>query len=377
MTAQPTRVAHILGSLEYAGLQRTVLALIRQLPAYAHTVIVNSSNRGPMHEEFSSVSQVIPCSYKRGSLVDGARYLPRLVTTLRECETQVVLAHLFGNHALVSLAGWRAGVSAIYGVSANDPVHYAGSRWQPMALAQLARPFCRGEIAVSNSVARVLRSALLLPARRVHVVPNGLAVEEISARADAGRIGTIDAAFDHHLLMVAWIARAKDHETAIRALAALRRRGLSVCLRFAGGAYRQARQVRLEELAATLGVSGAVQFLGIRDDIPELMGASDVVVHATHSEGLPITILEAFAARTPVVASDIPACREALDGGQCGLLVPPRDHVAMADAIELLLRNPGRGLALADQAFNRVQEHYHTKHMAAGYAKLIEAAVAS
>src|SRR5262245_47124945 len=149
MPSRPIRVAHILGSLEYAGLQRTVLALIRQLPAYSHTVIVNSGDRGPMYAEFASVSQVIQCTYNRGSLADGARYLPRLAATLRECDPEVVLAHLFGNHALVSLAGWRAGVPATYGVAANDPVHYVGSRWQPMALAQLARPFCRGEIAVS------------------------------------------------------------------------------------------------------------------------------------------------------------------------------------------------------------------------------------
>jgi hypothetical protein len=97
------------------------------------------------------------------------------------------------------------------------------------------------------------------------------------------------------MLMVAWIAPPRITRPPSRALAELRRRGLNVCLRFAGGAYRQARQAHLEDFAETLGVSGAVQFLGIRDDIPELMGASDVVVHATHSEGLPITILEAFA----------------------------------------------------------------------------------
>jgi glycosyltransferase involved in cell wall biosynthesis len=175
--------------------------------------------------------------------------------------------------------------------------------------------------------------------------------------------------------MVAWITRAKDHETAIRAVALLRQRGHPVHLGFAGGARRQDRQTRLESLAHSLGVSEAVTFLGVRDDVPDLMGASDVVIHATHSEGLPGTILEAFASRTAVVASDVPACREVLDNGRYGLLVPPRDPRALADAVESLLINVDLRRSFVDAAFSRVRDHYHSKRMAAGYAALIEAAV--
>ena len=307
-------------------------------------------------------------------MLGGLRHVPRLAAALREFSPDVVIAHLFGNHALVSLAGRMAGVPAIYGVSANDPVHYAGSRWQPLLLAQLARPFCRGEIAVSGTVGAVLRDALLLPSRRVHVVPNGCAVEVIAARAGAGRDGRGSREEGHRLLMVAWVARAKDHETAIRAVAVLRQRGHNVRLDVAGGAYRQARLNALQDLAHTLGVSDAVKFLGVRDDIPELIGASDILVHATHSEGLPITILEALASRTPVVASDIPACREVLDDGRCGILVPPRDPVGLANAVESLLKDDARRRELVDAAFERVYVQYHVHRMASGYAALIESA---
>lgn len=373
MQKHKTRVAHILGNLTLAGLHPRVLSLVRELPAYSHSIIFNSGNSGPLYDAFADKCEMVQCTYPRGSLLGGLRYVPRLAASLRKLAPDVVVAHLFGNHALVSLAARMAGVPVTFGVSANDPVYFAKSRWQPLLLAQFARPFCRGEIAVSEAVGAVLRDALLLPAHRVHVVTNGCAVEAIATRADTGRSRVRDNT-RARLLMVAWLTGAKDHATAIRAVAALRARGLDIRLDFAGGVYRQARQDALQELAHALGVSDVVTFLGIRDDIPELLGASDVLIHSTHSEGFGLSVIEGFASRTPVVATDIPACREVLDHGRCGILVPPRDPESMANAIETLLTNQRMREELVQAAYLRVQERYHTRRMAAGYAALIDAA---
>ena len=377
MQKHKTRVAHILGNLTLAGLHPRVLSLVRELPAYSHSIVFNSGNSGPLYDSFADMCEMVQCRYPRGSVLGGLRYVPRLAAALRKLAPDVVIAHLFGNHALVSLAARMAGVPVTFGVSANDPVHFAKSRWQPLLLAQFARPFCRGEIAVSEGVGAVLRDALLLPAHRVHVVTNGCAVEAIAARADTGRSRARDRTTAHRLLMVAWLTGAKDHETAIRAVASLRKRGHNIRLDFAGGVYRQARQDALQELAHTLGVSDVVAFLGIREDIPELLGASDVLIHSTHSEGFSLSVIEAFASRTPVVATDIPACREALDHGRCGILVPPRDPESMANAVETLLTNQRVREELVEAAYRRVQERYHTRRMAAGYAALIDAATGS
>src|SRR5688572_9016792 len=198
MTAQPIRVAHVLGDSHYAGVQKVVLALVRELPQYEHTVIVNSTNQGTQHESFAAACQTIHVHFPRGSFVGGIRFVSRLARAFREAKPDVVLAHLFGNHALVAVAARMAGVPATFGVAANDPVHYAGSRWQPLLLAQFARLFCRGEIAVSGAVGSILREQLLLPAKRVHVVPNGCDVEEISSRPEAGRDSRVhDGAAGH------------------------------------------------------------------------------------------------------------------------------------------------------------------------------------
>jgi len=83
-----------------------------------------------------------------------------------------------------------------------------------------------------------------------------------------------------------------------------------------------------------------------------------------------MVVVEAMAAGVPVIATDIPACREVLDGGRCGLLVPPGDSTALAEAILQILDDEALRTRLVQAASERVRTHYHVKRMAAGYAEL-------
>jgi glycosyltransferase involved in cell wall biosynthesis len=82
--------------------------------------------------------------------------------------------------------------------------------------------------------------------------------------------------------------------------------------------------------------------LGHREDVPRLLRAADVFVLPTYREGLPRSVIEAMAAGLPVIASDIPACRELVRAGETGLLVPPRDASALQGAISSLLNDAAR-----------------------------------
>jgi glycosyltransferase involved in cell wall biosynthesis len=85
---------------------------------------------------------------------------------------------------------------------------------------------------------------------------------------------------------------------------------------------------------------GAVRYLGIRGDVRDLMAVADVVVLPSYREGIPRVLIEAAAMGRPLVATDVPGCREVVRNGVNGLLVPARDAVALAEAIESLLKNP-------------------------------------
>lgn len=131
--------------------------------------------------------------------------------------------------------------------------------------------------------------------------------------------------------MVATLERHKDHATLLRAIPEIRRAIQNFRLLLAGdGALRQ----ELEQLAADLGVADAVEFLGVRPDVPELLGHADIfILSTTPQEGLGSVLLEALAAGLPVLASDVPACRELLQDGKYGTLLPAGNPQALAAAV--------------------------------------------
>ena len=84
-----------------------------------------------------------------------------------------------------------------------------------------------------------------------------------------------------------------------------------------------------------------IRFLGLRDDIAALYAAMDLYALASRREGWPRSAMEAAAMRLPIVATDIRGCRQVVEHGVTGILVPARDAEALADAIESLARDPG------------------------------------
>ena len=95
---------------------------------------------------------------------------------------------------------------------------------------------------------------------------------------------------------------------------------------------------------------GIVQWLGHVDDMPVLFAGVDMVVLPSYREGLPKGLIEAAACGLPLVATDVPGCREVVRDGVDGLLVPVRNAVALAEAIARLHDDPALAAQLGDAA---------------------------
>ncbi|WP_152089830.1 glycosyltransferase family 4 protein [Azospira sp. I09] len=103
---------------------------------------------------------------------------------------------------------------------------------------------------------------------------------------------------------------------------------------------------------------GVVEVLGYRSDIPDLYAKSNIVVLPSYREGLPKALIEAAACGRAVVTTDVPGCRDAIEPEATGLLVPVRDALALADAIQSLIEDQDRrkqmgasGRVLAEREF--------------------------
>ncbi|HEX6570281.1 MAG TPA: glycosyltransferase [Acidimicrobiales bacterium] len=106
-----------------------------------------------------------------------------------------------------------------------------------------------------------------------------------------------------------------------------------------------------------------VRFLGMRDDVDRLYGAMDLFVLPSWREGFPRAAMEAAASGLPVIATDVRGCRQVVDDGVTGLLVPLRDAGALADAIRALGDDPDRRLRMGEAADERARERFDERQV--------------
>ncbi|OZI38786.1 glycosyltransferase family 1 protein [Bordetella genomosp. 5] len=147
-------------------------------------------------------------------------------------------------------------------------------------------------------------------------------------------------------LMVARLLRDKGVFEFVEAARLLREQGLPVRLRLAGGIDPgNPASVTPEELQRWRD-EGLVEVLGERRDVADLYAASHIAVLPSYREGLPKSLIEAAACGRAVVTTDVPGCRDAIEPGETGLLVPPKNATALAGAIAALAVDPTRRQAL-------------------------------
>ena len=182
-------------------------------------------------------------------------------------------------------------------------------------------------ICVSDKVKETLAEYLKneKSSNKISVIRNGI---------DLGRfenIGLKDPSKEKIILMVGAFRKQKDQPTLIKAVSILPE---EYRLWLAGG-WRGREEC--EELCRTLNIAERVEFLGERDDIPDLLGKSDIAVLSTHYEGMPLSAIEAMAAGRPLIASDVDGVREIVK--DAGILFKEGDYKNLARKIKELGEN--------------------------------------
>ncbi|MCZ8133020.1 MAG: glycosyltransferase family 4 protein [Steroidobacteraceae bacterium] len=206
---------------------------------------------------------------------------------------------------------------------------------------------------------------------RVRVIPNGVPVPERAA-AVAAHPG-LDSGVVPVVGFVGRLAAGKGVDTLLDAVARLRGDGQCVRTILVGeGPRRAALEARVRELALV----DDVEFAGYVKDAQSAMQGFDVLVLPSHSEGMPMVVLEALAVGVPVVASDVGGCRDALDAGRLGVLMAPGSVDDCADGIRRALGDETLRAEVRRSAPAWVQARFGVERMAdlyeAAYADALE-----
>lgn len=266
------------------------------------------------------------------------RALGRLVRLIERERVSLVHTHS-------SIDGWLGGMAARLGrVPVVRTRHVSipiRREWNPVYT------WLADRVVTSGEAIRSLVVAAGVPANRVVAIPAGVRLEDFGP-SPPGTSSTAELMRSLRLSRpvigsVAMFRGSKGHLPLVEAFCLLRDEYRQARLLLVGDGIR--RQW-VEGLARERGVGDAVVFTGFRGDVPALLAAMDCFVLAsTRTEGVPQSLLQAFAAGVPVVASAVGGVPEAVADGVTGLLVKPEDPRALADAIRSVLADPAAARA--------------------------------
>ena len=275
------------------------------------------------------------------------RILGDLVRVAREGRASILHVHGYAAADFGRLAARRVGAALVLHEHFADPRMPA---YQGLADRMLARLTDRA-IAVSGSTRDFLVRVRHVPAKRVRLIWNGAPLAEFAPVTAAAALATRrELGLPADAVVVGSISRLseqKGHRYLLDAAArVLPRRPDARFLIVGDGDQIES----LRRQAEALGIAPAVVFAGHRTDIPALLGALDVFCISSTYEGTPLALFEAMAAGKAIVSTAVDGCREVLEDGVTGLLVPPRDPEALATALSRALDDAGLRAALAKRA---------------------------
>lgn len=326
--------------------------------ARGHDARVFVGGEGPFTEELT----------RRGVPFHALKHLIRPIRPQRDLRGILELCQAFTKWSpdLVSTHSSKAGLlgraaARSLGIPALFTAHgWAFTEGVPererqlyISAERLAAPLAQRIITVSEHDRQLALRHRVASAQKLRTVHNGMPLIEARLLADASRQPP-------RLISVARFEEQKDHRTMLHALARLRELPWTLDLVGDGPLLPE-----MQQLAAALGLSERIHFLGARKDVAELLSQAQLFLLVTNWEGFPRSILEAMRAGLPVVASDVGGVREAVQEGLTGQLVGRGDGDALTRTLSSLLADPqlrgtlgqaGRARFLAEFTFERMLE---------------------
>lgn len=364
------RLVKFLTLFGIGGTEKQVVNLTRRLDRRTFDLSFACLSRwGELLDEVERHQGIAVAEYPLGSLyeLNAFRQQWRFATALRSNRVQIVHSYNFYGNMFSLPAARLAGVPCVVASIRDMGVYLSPARLRAQ------RWVCRlADRVVVNAGA--IRDWLVnqgYPERKLVVIRNGVDTARFVPRngGDALRRELGLPAQAPLVVMLARLSPSKGIDCFFEAAVRVRRECpeahfLAVGECFTRGAkdgeflvdttYRQ----QLQERMSSLGLGDCFHFTGLRKDVPDILAAAAVSVLPSMSEGISNTLLESMAAGAPVVASRVGGTPEVIRDGEEGLLLPPGDALALANAIVKVLKDSSLAASLGGNARRRVSREF-------------------
>lgn len=363
------KILYVVTQSEFGGAQQFLRQLLSSLDrSRFHPFVAASKEPGdifPFLEE-QGISCFPLLSLQRPlSLVHDFRAVKELRALLRKLKPDIL--HLLSSKAgfLGSIAGRLEKVPSIVYRIGGFAFYEHVSRLKKMAyfLAEWGTSFFKDRIIVNNPVDLMAIERLHLGIKKSMLIPNGFAADfSVLSKEDARNqlqipnkswvIGTI-ANFYPNKNITLLIEAVKNLVKGPLLIPQLR------CVIIGDGLERP----RIEDRIRQENLGEQITLLGKKENASQYLKAFDTFVLPSQKEGMPWSILEAFAAKVPVIATNVGGVPFVMNPDQEGILVPPKDPLLMAKAIQRLWQNTEFRMVLAEKAFERLQKDFSLQRM--------------
>ena len=361
------RVLHLGSPTGLYGAERWILAVARHLPVADFDCVVatvrdDPSLTSPVCRRASELGLEVRVFEDHGRLsLDAVRQIRAFI---RSTAVDIVHSHGYKTDliGLLAAAGTRCRtVTTPHGWSTD-------ADWRLRVYEALDRasfPFFDAVVPLSETLHRGLEWVGRLR-RNLHLIPNGVDLDELAESMSAPVAGHLARSEGDFVVgFVGRLVPLKAVDVLIQAFARLDRPGKQLWI-VGDGPEGDALKV----LAARLGIASDVHFLGYREDRLAILGRIDVLALPSRTEGTPRCVLEAMAARVPVVTSDVEGCRILVRDHETGLLARVDDVADLARRLGRLATDAALRLRLAEAGRAFVEREFSARMVASRYAEL-------
>ena len=361
--ADTLRVVHVVLSMDVGGLERVVLDLVREASHVGQkTAVICLERPGTLAAQVEQLGSTVYCVHKTPGL--RLRIVRSLRSVLEDFRPDVVHTHQIGALLYAGAAARRLNVPVV--VHTEHGKHFGTLRRR--VLGRIAGRNAQRCFCVSGDIAATVTKVGVFPDAKIREIANGIDTSKFQAitEADVARIrhGLRVAPNAPLVGTVGRLNEVKRQDVLIRAFARLTSRLPDAALLLVGdGPLRS----NLSSLARDLGVADRVHFAGYQARPELFLRAMDVFALTSESEGMPLSVLEAWAAGVPVVGSGVGGLPQLIQEGQTGRLFPFPDHEVLAAVLVDLLTDRPVARAMACAGRERVERLFSARRMAEDY----------
>jgi len=267
------------------------------------------------------------------------------------------------------------GVGALRGGRVHPPVvygrrHNITAGWKHRWMDWMATRGAARVVAVSDAAADIARAEHPRHARKVRAIFSGVDLpEDVHDPSEQAMLDALAADHRFNVLLLSRLRPIKGHDVALRAAGLLKERVPNLRLLFVGDGPDEER---LRGIAGELGLGEALTMIPHVEGVGGFLEMADVVIIPSYSDAFPKVGIEAFAKGRAVVASSVGGLVDLIDSGENGLLVPPADPQALAEALARLHEAPDLAAELGRRARACYERGYTLDSMVDAYVELYE-----